>query len=50
MKMDRAFVMKEQNKVVCAWNAPSREEIEGLFKTAGVQVESIDIVEEYAQA
>jgi hypothetical protein len=47
MSMDRAYVNAEEGFACCCWNAPSREELAGLFEKAGTPFERMMRVEEY---
>ncbi len=45
---DRAFVEPTTGNTTCVWNAPSESDMESLFKSAGVEFETITQVEEMA--
>jgi hypothetical protein len=47
MRFDRSFMNWEEGFGVCCWDAPSREELEAVFKKAGTPFERMITVEEH---
>ena len=47
MTLDWAYVDRTPHQPVCCWQAPDRNSIEGLFRRAGQQIESLRDVETY---
>ena len=47
--MDRAFVDPVTGNTTCVWTAPGTTDMEALFQSAGVGIESITLVEEMAE-
>ncbi len=43
---DRAFIEPTTGNTTCVWNAPAVTDLETLFQSAGVAIESITLVEE----
>ena len=50
MTMDRAYSNPDEGFVCCCWNAPSKDELENLFKKAGAPFERIVPVSEFASS
>ena len=46
LRMDRAYMDAETGKVICCWEADSRQQVADLFKRADVVFESITQVDE----
>ena len=47
MGFERSFINWKEGVGVCCWNAPSKKEIEELFKKTGTPYEKIVPVEEH---
>jgi hypothetical protein len=47
MKFERSFINWDEGVGVCCWNAPSQEELEGLFNKVGAPFEKMVPVEEH---
>ena len=47
MKFERSFINWDEGVGVCCWNAPSKEELESLFKKAEAPFEKMVPVEEH---
>ena len=47
MTLDWAYVDRTTHQPICCWEAPDRTSIEGLFRRAGQQMESLRDVEPY---
>jgi len=50
MTMVRAYTNADEGVCLCFWEAPSRDELAGLFDTAGVPFETMYEVSEFAPA
>jgi hypothetical protein len=47
MSFERSFMNWEEGLGICCWDAPSRDELEALFRKAGVPFEKMLTVEEH---
>ena len=47
MTLDWAYVDRTTHQPICCWEAADRKSIEGLFRRAGQQIESLREVEVY---
>ncbi|MBU0755750.1 MAG: hypothetical protein KJ645_11465 [Planctomycetes bacterium] len=47
MNFERSFMNWEEGVGVCCWTAPSKEELEALFRKASVPFEKMVSVEEH---
>ncbi len=45
---ERSYLNWEEGFGICCWTAPSKEELEAVFKKVGTPYESMLAVEEYA--
>lgn len=47
MVFERSFMNWDEGVGVCCWSAPSKEELEAVFRKAGVSFEKMLSVEEH---
>jgi hypothetical protein len=50
MTMIRAYTSKDEGLVCCFWEAPSKNDLSELFRTAGVPFDSMIEVREFLPA